>query len=234
MSAVPLLRVVPDDATPPAAEQYALRPFRMFGRFIDPLPTAVRVLRAEEKRRMRRRASRLKPRATRPATAEPPIILPRSSRRPVAAPRSMLGGESHESLGIPTIAQQTETRRDLIRERWHLMPYEEARFGPPADDRDCPPGTCHHVGCRYHLYLEANGNQIVLNWPGRHVDEIPETCSLRVARAAAARRQESGRSNDCAMSCAEIGRFLNMTQETVRQDLHRALRKLQSAGVRLQ
>ena len=156
------------------------------------------------------------------------IVLPRSRQRKAAVPRRMLAGESHESLGNAplTRAEREELARDL-------EALGDVRFGPPADDRDCPRGPCPRVGCRHHVYLEVKGDRTILNWPGRHVDELEETCSLRAARAAAIRRQESERHDAPAMSYPEVGRLLNLTAETIRIDEKNALAKLRAAGIHL-
>jgi hypothetical protein len=157
--------------------------------------------------------------------ADEEITLPRSRRRQVAAPRRMLAGDSPESLGDHALTpdERDQLARDLV-----LLGH--VTLGPPRDDRDCPTGPCPRVGCRHHLYLEVNRDILTLMFPGRHVDEIPETCSLRVARAAAGQRPDSKRGAEPAMSCAEIGRFLNLTAETVRNELKTALAKLRAAG----
>jgi hypothetical protein len=44
-------------------------------------------------------------------------------------------------------------------------------------------GPCPWVSCRHHLYLEVDNltGAIKLNFPGKEIDEIGETCSLRAA-----------------------------------------------------
>lgn len=160
---------------------------------------------------MRRRS----PRASREVTAEP-VVMPRSKRKAT--------GHGHETLGPMT----REERRDLLRERFRLMVYQDVRFGPPKDDRDCPPGPCPHVGCRHHNALETKGRNVTLNFPGRNVDEMPETCSLRVARKYAAERLDKVRPGEPVMTLAEVGRFLNMSEWPVEQALRSALRKIKT------
>ncbi len=152
------------------------------------------------------------------------ITLPRSRRRRSPVPRATLAADSPETLGNLrlTRAERAEMAIDLE----HL---DGVDFGPPADDRDCPPGPCGHVGCRYHLYIEVDGDRTTLMFPGRHIDEIPETCSLRAARAPLPRRGNSKNAGAPAMTCAEVGRFLNLTAETVRRELETALEKLRAA-----
>jgi hypothetical protein len=77
---------------------------------------------------------------------------------------------------------------------------------------DCidEPGPCPWVGCRYNLFLdvdEANG-AVKLNFPGREIDELEETCALRVAARSAV---EGG------MSLERVGELGNITLERVPQ-----------------
>lgn len=158
-------------------------------------------------------------------TTDDEIVLPRSRRRRMPVPRATLGGDSPESLGDNPL---TRNERDQLARDLVLL--GNVRLGPPRDDRDCPTGPCPHVGCRFNLYIEVDDNITSLMFPGRHVDEIAETCSLRVARAAALRREAADRPGDPAMSFAEIGRYLNLTAETARAELKTALAKLRAAG----
>lgn len=173
----------------------------------------------------------IRPSALRALTLDAEIALPRSRRRKRHAPRLTIAGDSHETLGNRRL-----TRAERAAFALDMEDLVGERFGPPKDDRECPLSTaapCPRVGCRHHLYLEVDRDRTTLNWPGRHVDELEETCSVRAARAAAVRRQESGRPGDPAMSHAEVGRLLNLTAESVRGDLMRALAKLRAAGLKL-
>jgi hypothetical protein len=67
-------------------------------------------------------------------------------------------------------------------------------------------GPCGWVSCRHHLFLEVDDETgaIKLNFPGREIDEIGETCSLRAA-------QRGGHTLDAT------GALLNLTLERARQ-----------------
>ena len=158
------------------------------------------------------------------------IVLPRSRRRKVAVPRRTMVGEGPKSLGPKpmTAKERAETALEVA----EALEAGET-FGPPDDDRDCPTGPCPRVSCRHNLYIEVDGRSTTLNFPGRHIDEIPETCSLRVARAAHQRQEESRVRGEPALSSAEIGVFLNLTPQSVLNYLQSALAKLRARGAHL-
>lgn len=95
----------------------------------------------------------------------------------------------------------------------------------PRTLEQCPPATepCPFASCRYNLLVEviaspAGVPHVKVNFPGRDVDQLDETCALRVARRQQARRE--------ALTDEAVGALLNITGERARQTLHRALRKL--------
>lgn len=65
---------------------------------------------------------------------------------------------------------------------------------------------CPWVSCPYHLYLEINeqNGSIKFNFPDKEVDELEETCSLRVA-------EYDGQTLE------QVGDLINITRERVRQ-----------------
>jgi hypothetical protein len=79
--------------------------------------------------------------------------------------------------------------------------------------RECPPGPyCPFVGCQFHLYLDVHpetGN-ITFNHPGLNVWELEECCVLK-ALDKKATTEEDG------YTLEEVGRFLGLTRERVRQ-----------------
>ena len=78
---------------------------------------------------------------------------------------------------------------------------------------------CPWVGCRYHLYLDAQpSGSIKFYFPGLEVWELPETCALHVAR--------KGQTNN-----ADIGALLNVTRERVRQLLAQTIDRLRDMPV---
>jgi len=74
------------------------------------------------------------------------------------------------------------------------------------------------VSCRHHLYLEVDeeGGGIKLNFPDLEVWELPETCALDVA--------DRG-----GVTLEEVGGYLNLTRERVRQLEVRSLVALKEA-----
>lgn len=89
----------------------------------------------------------------------------------------------------------------------------------PATRRDCNdiarPRPCPFVGCRHHLYLDINAEtgSIKLNFPDLEPWELEHTCSLDVA--------EMG-----GLTLDEVGVFMNLTRERIRQIEARALMAL--------
>lgn len=66
---------------------------------------------------------------------------------------------------------------------------------------------------------------VKVNFTGRDVDQIPETCTLRVANQAAKEREHGAAFSKPVMECDEVGRILNLTAERVRQIEAIGLRK---------
>ena len=87
--------------------------------------------------------------------------------------------------------------------------------GQCGDRRPCP-----WASCRHHLYLDINpvSGTIKLNTTGE-IWDMAETCSLDVADRGGAILEE-------------LGEFLNLTRERVRQIEARALRKLRGRAPR--
>jgi len=100
---------------------------------------------------------------------------------------------------------------------------EEPLPDRPRTRGDCVDGPrpCPWVGCRHHLYLEARGNTIALNFEGEP-DEMSETCSLDVA----------GRGET---NLEDVGAIWGVTGEWIRRlelDAKAKLRKPRAAVLR--
>ncbi len=101
----------------------------------------------------------------------------------------------------------------------------------PRTVAECPPAEepCPFVSCRHHLYVEVDPERgyLKVNFPGRAIDELEETCSLRVAAQQPGVRNlplEKG-----VRTSREVGRLLNLTQERVNQIAKVALAKVRAA-----
>lgn len=68
------------------------------------------------------------------------------------------------------------------------------------------PGPCPWVSCRFNLFIEVNEETGVTraNFPSKEIDEIGETCALRVASKG-------------PQTLARVGELLNITEEWARQ-----------------
>jgi hypothetical protein len=76
-------------------------------------------------------------------------------------------------------------------------------------------GPCPWVTCRHHLFLEVDPvtGALTLNFPGLEVEELAETCSLRVVRL----RSDDGGYTGRGMGLERVGKYLNLTLERTRQ-----------------
>ena len=115
-----------------------------------------------------------------------------------------------------TIAGKRLTRAE-IQEGIRLV--DDMWYERPKTRADCVDGPrpCPFVSCKFHLYLDVNphNGNIKLNFPGREVWELPETCALDVA--------DRG-----GTTLEEAGALLNLTRERIRQLEHLALASLRA------
>jgi len=137
----------------------------------------------------------------------------RSKRVKVSAPRMLRTGDRPQSLGTATLTREERLFKRL--DEWNV---EGETYGPPKTFGECPPtGPCPHFGCRHHAGLEVDADIVKLNWPNRDVDEIPETCTLRIANAGERKNGNKGELGNPVMSCEEVAAVLNVTCERARQ-----------------
>lgn len=113
-----------------------------------------------------------------------------------------------------TISMKRMSKRELERARQESAGHEYHR---PAHRADCLHGAfaarpCPYVACKYHLFLEVNSRtgSIRLNFSDMEPWELAETCALDVA--------DRG-----GVTLEEVGGWLNLTRERVRQLEVRAL-----------
>jgi hypothetical protein len=74
-------------------------------------------------------------------------------------------------------------------------------------------GPCPWVSCRHHMLLEVDADIVKINFPGKAIGALEETCSLRVAE-------------DGKHTLERIGELLNITLERSRQLEEGALQKM--------
>jgi hypothetical protein len=136
-------------------------------------------------------------------------------------------------LGVEPDVLEKPTRPTVFANRRCLSPEEIDEGKTLIDDynpwerphtrADCinGPRPCPYVGCRYHLYLYPTGrgetSNIKLNHPDKDVWDLFPSCALDVADGGYVRTLD------------EIGGYLNVTRERVRQIEATALRKLRQA-----
>ena len=79
--------------------------------------------------------------------------------------------------------------------------------------------SCPFVSCVYHLYLnvDPNNGTLQINFPELDVDQIPATCALRIS-------EKGGIGDMGAQTLEEVGGYMNLTRERVRQMEHDALK----------
>lgn len=107
----------------------------------------------------------------------------------------------------------TEENRELLRT---LYPdHGERRL--PESRSECVggPRPCPLVSCRYHLYLHVTpAGTLQLNFPGKEVEELKETCALDVA-------DRGG-----TLSFDEVGELIGLSKQRIQQIDAVLLRKL--------
>ena len=140
------------------------------------------------------------------------------------APRNARSEEEAE-LGVEESRQRPKTmsRREMLREQRRRERageiLEVVDYERPASRIQCAsaPRPCLFVACKHHLYLDVNPEtgSIKLNFPGKEVWELEETCALDLARRG-------------GMTLEELGKALNITRERARQLADAALQKLRA------
>ncbi len=146
--------------------------------------------------------------------------------------KSLRRERDDEERTTPTGRQKNEktigTREIRKHVRLHKLPDHVIEWllrQRPKTRGECRGGVrpCPFISCPYHLYLDVNPRtgSIKLNFPGKEIWELAETCSLDIA--------ERG-----ASTLEEIGGHMNITRERVRQLEASAMKKLKAALEELQ
>lgn len=178
------------------------------------------------------------------ATAAPPVHVTQPAR--AAAPAETLLPCAHLARRYREFRRQHRPdemgprgigMRPLTRDEQQELAADEAALlaagvslQRPRTLAECPPAdqSCPWVSCRHHLYLEVDPDLgfIKLNFPERDVDELEETCSLRVAGRTPAvdLSLEKG-----ARRLSEVWAFLNITPERANQLAQSALVRVRAA-----
>lgn len=153
---------------------------------------------------------------------QPVVRLPLAGR--AAKQRRYRDGRKPGSIGQGRL-------NDFEREEFDIIEAELLREGvydevPINIPDDCPPDEepCPWMRCKFNLYADVIPSRtpgappiIKLNFPGKDIDEIGETCANRKALAA----EENG-----GMTLEEVGKANNLTMGRTDQIVQRAVAKL--------
>lgn len=129
-----------------------------------------------------------------PAEGDEPIQKPRRVRHPGGPPRLLTEEEALRLTGgtLDTLHPRPRTRAECI-----------------DGERPCP-----YVGCRYHLFLEAEADgKVRVNFPGSEPGDLHESCALDVA-------------DQGGIALQNVGAVMNLSHERVRRLEDIALQKL--------
>jgi Sigma-70, region 4 len=131
-------------------------------------------------------------------------------------PRKSLPGARPASMGTHRISksERAEMKADIA-ELTKAGVYKRR----PKTYGECRPGPCPWVSCRHHVFLDVDDltNAVKLNFPGREITDLAETCSLRVAETVLKGEP---------MPLEQVGKYLNISMERARQLQDQSLAKM--------
>jgi hypothetical protein len=152
------------------------------------------------------------------------------------APRTQRTGPRRRSMGLTALPPE---------EFWQLQDDEREleeggilatrpRMGNGIDG-DCEEGPCPWVSCRHHLYLDVDETTgaLKLNFPGKEVWELEETCSLRVAAQIRIVETEEETREETGLGLERVGELTNVTLEWARRIQDGAAKKMKRRLERL-
>lgn len=102
----------------------------------------------------------------------------------------------------------------------HRLDIDDDFIERPKNRAQCPSmRPCPYVGCRYHLYLDINSpGELKMNFHGIGPEDMRWSCALDIAE------EQEG-----IMSLANIGEYMGLTRERVRNILNTAQGKMHEA-----
>jgi hypothetical protein len=119
--------------------------------------------------------------------------------------------------------REREKMFDDVRELTAAGVYDHRPVRGNGISGDCPTGPCPWVGCRFNTFITVRPSGAVkMNFPGKEIDEVGETCALRIAAAQAGK--------DEPMPFEEIGPAMGMTDSRAEQIFAGAMVKIRRAG----
>jgi hypothetical protein len=151
------------------------------------------------------------------------ICVPPAQRKPKDF-RYRRQREGRKPLSIGRKPMKPKERREM-----EIVDYQATILGIKRPSHlklfECPTGPCARFACKYNLYLDEIRSAVPgkpptlkLNFPGLDVDELLETCAMRVAN----RAEELNRQTPTA----EVAKLFNLTDERLRQIEVGAIKKL--------
>jgi len=157
-------------------------------------------------------------------------LLPVWSKRiKKSHPRVTRPGTRAMSLGPLESAEKKE-----LAEIEAELAHEGVDTKRPKTLEQCPPddAPCPFASCRHSLLADPGAGVVKLTWPGRDIEELAETCSLRSARRFAIRAKSFPRTRrdlQVVASTDEVGAALNLSPMRISQIEEGAIAKLRLA-----